>query len=523
MSNHPSARARGAQLAAAAIFSLLVALPSLSFAQSGESQAPDSVDAASLLASDAEDPAEGMTPRSVDEIIAQAMQANPELRTSLLAWRQSKLSVISQDARFVPSAFGEVGYVRGRRSLEIPAGSQLLASKSLRFAAGVNQTFKTATSVGVSVELERATEDTDYLGDLGDSFGLGFVLQVAQPWLRGFGNDAVLAELHIAEIRRDAARIDQERQATTTARQVLDAYWSLWLAEQQIRINQSAMALAQQEMIRAQEQLNVGVISESELVPLMTELARIEEDLEASEAARRETQFRLASLLGQSPDQAQITPSTDPPTLPEVASEAELFAAAKERSYQLAQLKSNVEIARIQADLAENRALPDLSTSASLRLSGLGDEAGQAFSQVTGLERITGMVNLRLELPIINDAAKADAERAGIEVEIAQTNYQAALDQLHAQVASALNNFRAARARLQLAQQTAELAERQVEIQSTLFDNGTTTMIDVVSAMQQHNQARLRIERARVDILQLHIELEEATGGLLERLSVELD
>jgi outer membrane protein TolC len=469
------------------------------------------------------DPFRDLEPRTPEQVLALAMAENPDLRAAVLAWRQAKLQVISEDYQFVPYAFAELGYTSGRRPFQAPGGVQLLSSDALRFAAGINHRFRTATQVSASVEVERAAEDTVFLGDLEDSFGLGLVFQVAQPWLRGFGEDVILAELHIAEIRRDAALAERERRATELAHQVLDAYWTLWFSEQQIRINQSALQLARREMERAREQLEVGVISESELLPLKTELARLREDLVLSRATRRANQLDLARLLGDPLSGAEITPATEPPTLADAPRRADIFAEAAKRSYRLQNLQHAVEIARIQAAVAENRSLPELSTTASLRISGLGGDVPAAFEQIGGLEAITGMVNLRLELPLIDRAAEADAERADIEVEIAKANYESARDELYSRVATALNNAEAARARLELAKKTAALAERQVEVQSTLFANGATTMLDVVTAIQQRNQAQLRVARARIDILQLRLELEDASGTLLERVSAEVE
>lgn len=486
-------------------------------------ETPEGANPAALLASDAADPADGFDPRTPQQVLERAMDNNPDLQAAVLSWRQAKLQVVSQDNQFVPYAFAEVGYSTGRRPYQGPTGVQLLANDSLNFSTGLNQTFRTATQVGVSVEVERAAEDSIILGKLDESFGLGFVLQVSQPWLRGFGQDTILAELHIAEVRRDAALAEREQQASALARQVLDAYWALWYSEQQIRINQSALQLARQELARAREQLDVGVISESELVPLETELARLNEELISSQASRQTQQFQLAALLGESPDNATITPASQPPTVNGSLHRADLLAEAEKRSYQLQTLKYNAEIARIQSALADNRSLPSLSTDASVRVSGLGDDVPAAFEQIGGFEAISGSINLRLELPIINRAAQADAERAALEVKVAETRYRAARDQLQSQVASSLSNFESAQHSLELAKKTATLAERQVEIQSTLFANGTTTMLDVVSAIQQRNQAQLRVARARIDILQIRLELEETTGTLLERVSTQLE
>jgi outer membrane protein TolC len=85
-----------------------------------------------------------------------------------------------------------------------------------------------------------------------------------------------------------------------------------------------------------------------------------------------------------------------------------------------------------------------------------------------------------------------------------------------------LNNLEATSERLELARRTAELAEQQVEVQTTLFQNGRASMLDVVEAIQQFNVAELRVVSTQVDLAQLRLGLEDTTGTLLERLSVEL-
>jgi outer membrane protein TolC len=336
----------------------------------------------------------------------------------------------------------------------------------------------------------------------------------------------LLADLYAARLREDAALAERDSTASALARQVLVSYWDLWFAQRQLEITRAAIETAERELEQAQERLTVGQISEADLIPLQTEMARLEEDLVAGRALVDDASIELARLLGgesyaapRTTGWATIAEPPEPEALPALATALEI---AEARSYELRRLELSTDVAKIEARVADNLSLPRLDSTATLRISGLGEDVAGPFDQIGGLEGITGFVGLRLELPIVDTGLEAQAERAQLGVDSARATYQAAKDSLQAQVASSLNNLEATSERLELARRTAELAERQVEVQTTLFQNGRATMLDVVEATQQLNVAKLRVVSAQVDLAQLRLALEDTTGTLLERLSVEL-
>jgi outer membrane protein TolC len=456
------------------------------------------------------------------------MGQNPQLRSAVIEWRRARLAVTSEDYQFVPNLFAEGGYQAGRQPSRSTAatGVSLLSTESIRMAAGIDHLFATGTRVSAALEAERSIQDSVVLGNLGETYGLGLLFEITQPWLRGFGRDVLLADLYAARLREDAALAERDSTASALARQVLVSYWDLWFAQRQLEITRAAIETAERELEQAQERLTVGQISEADLIPLQTEMARLEEDLVAGRALVDDASIELARLLGgesyaapRTTGWATIAEPPEPEALPALATALEI---AEARSYELRRLELSTDVAKIEARVADNLSLPRLDSTATLRISGLGEDVAGPFDQIGGLEGITGFVGLRLELPIVDTGLEAQAERAQLGVDSARATYQAAKDSLQAQVASSLNNLEATSERLELARRTAELAERQVEVQTTLFQNGRATMLDVVEATQQLNVAKLRVVSAQVDLAQLRLALEDTTGTLLERLSVEL-
>ncbi len=457
-----------------------------------------------------------------EQVLQKAVAQNPELRAAILDWRQARLQVTYEDYLFTPNAFAEADYTNGRRPSKNPTGVSLLASDSLRLSTGLDNTFRTGTQVSASVDFERATQDSVVLGNLGQTYGMGLVIELAQPWLRGFGTDITEANLHISQLQADSALAQRDQTASTLARDVLSGYWQLWYAQQELDIALSSRDLAQRKLDEGRARLKVGRVSEADLIPLQTEVARLNESVSTAQAGVQQARVDLAKLLSVPPTQAGWTTVQQAPTAEATPAIEAALETAEKRSYQLHQLKLSVGVSDIQAKVAENAALPRLDSTASVQVSGLGADLPDAFDQIGGFDAVTGMVGLRLELPIFDKGLDAEAERADLAVDSAKARYQSALDQLRAQVANSVHNLQTAKNNLELAKKTADLAAKQVEVQSTLFDNGRATMIDVVTALQDQSEAQLRVAQARLNSLQLALSLQDLTGTLLERLSVKL-
>src|SRR5690606_16992951 len=94
---------------------------------------------------------------------------------------------------------------------------------------------------------------------------------------------------------------------------------------------------------------------------------------------------------------------------------------------------------------------------------------------------------------------------------------RAAQNRVAAEAAVALSNGRAALARLQNARTTRTLAERSYEAAAERFKYGQTIAITVQQAQDDLRRARLRVARARVDLVQQSLNLQHLSGELVQR------
>ncbi|MFN7699776.1 MAG: TolC family protein, partial [Deltaproteobacteria bacterium] len=158
---------------------------------------------------------------------------------------------------------------------------------------------------------------------------------------------------------------------------------------------------------------------------------------------------------------------------------------------------------------------------AQVGLHGLGyDDAGAALSQVASFAAFTAMVNLIYETPVEDARLRAEEERAGLGVDVAEERVAEARATIEQQVMALIEQRNAARRRISLAGTTVELAERSVEAERGRLEVGTRTPTALLAAQEELRSAQLRLRRARVDLYATETALLAFVGHLLDGVTL---
>jgi outer membrane protein len=108
-------------------------------------------------------------------------------------------------------------------------------------------------------------------------------------------------------------------------------------------------------------------------------------------------------------------------------------------------------------------------------------------------------------------------------VEQAMVTLEQTRQSIRASVETELRRGEASRRRLELSQRTAGAAESQLSAAHARLGTGSATALAVLQAEQDLRGARLRVARARVDLVESDINLAHLTGRLLGRYGVRVD
>jgi len=471
----------------------------------------------------AQDSSGGLTTQAAVEL---AVKNNPSLHIALLQQEQARYSVLAEEALYDPVFNANASYAHnGSPTLRGTDGTVVTVSDIMVLGAGLNKTFSTGTSVGASVTSQRRitrsppVNNTGGATATGPAYSLVGTLTLSQPFLRGAWNTVGLASVRVARLNRTAAQLSALQTGSQILHDVLTDYWELWYSAEAVKIIEASRDLAKTLEEQAHEQVKSGTLANVDALPFATQLAEQEESMVQQLTDRRQRALALAQTLGQAGRTGPDLMSSDMPPDVEVDDRnTQAVEDALAASYELKQLQAQLEVAQYQAKIAGDALRPSLNLDASLSAQGLGNRAVfPAFEQFGKMDAVSAQVGLTFETPVTNARRNAQIQNALLTAHITEKQIESARQQLRTDVQSALARRNAARSRFELAQVTERVAGQLADGQRGKFLAGTALAIEVQKADDSYRQAQLRVQRARVDLVEGELDLLHLRGKLLER------
>ncbi|HMJ11529.1 MAG TPA: TolC family protein, partial [Polyangiaceae bacterium] len=341
---------------------------------------------------------------------------------------------------------------------------------------------------------------------------------LTQPLLRGAGRRVGEVELRAARESRGLSEKSRQRLKSELVRDATLAYWELWYADSAVNIESAALRLAERQEAEAKQQVAAGALARADVLTFSTRVAQLEESVVVADIQRRQRSLELGRLMSGADSGAEhLVARNDPPAAQAPASRAQVEAALRSGSVELAELEAQVRVARTRAEVAGEASRPALDLEGYVETTGLSERVPRAFERAGQMKWTTAHVGMVFELPLDNTRKNAERSSALLSVRIAEQNVKAARDRLAAEAALSTANENAARRRLALAERTLRVATQTYEAERARFELGESIPIQVQEAEEDVRRARLSVARARVDLAQTQTDLQHLTGQLLAR------
>ncbi len=456
------------------------------------------------------------------DAVKRALRNNAQYRGAVIDVRTAEQNVIAQEGNYPYVYEANAGYTHGvspqLNDDDSVRGSSV--NRSYTVGSALKRTFPTGTFGEVRVTGERF--DNDANSDFGDrsrtGYGVSGRVTLRQPLLRGFGTTVGEAELRQARIGKTIADKAYRRLTSQLVRDTLSSYWKLWYANEALEIQRAALELAKRQETEADARVKGGALSMAELLSFQTRVASIEEEVVRAEVTLRQGSLDLGQLLGSNDENTpQFVAVNEPPAVASTATRADVNAAMRSGSINLAELEEQLRLAQSKAEVAGEQNRPRLDLEAYVETNGESSRVGKAFERAGRMNWITAHVGAVFELPLDNTKLNAERTKALLAVRSAEQNLKAARDGILADATLAVTNESAAHRRYSLAERTLEVAERAWEAEKARFELGQSIPITVQQAEDELRRARLRLARARVDLAQAQLEVLHLAGKLIKR------
>ena len=369
---------------------------------------------------------------------------------------------------------------------------------------------------------------------------------VRHQFLQGFGTGVNGRFIRVARKQVGAAAETFRSQLINLIANVLNLYWGLEAAGEELQVRQQALDSAQKFLDDTKKQIGLGVIAKFQIFRAEADVSARKQDLDIAQASLHQQENLLKNMLSRNGledplldaagvvtlDSVQIPAQDDLPGLRDLLARA----LAKRPDIKISDI--NDETQQISAIGTANGVLPILQGIASTTdvglagaqnpqappadpyfVGGLGTALGQVFRRNFYSRR--GAVGF--QGTIGNHVAQGDYGIDQLQLRQGDLVTRRDRNQLVVDISNQMVALRQARARYSQAVDSRKLQEELLEKERQMFSFGTATISDVVASQSAVVAARLTEVVARSAYSRARVALDQVLGETLETNHVSVD
>jgi outer membrane protein len=376
--------------------------------------------------------------------------------------------------------------------------------------------------------------------------------QFTQHLLQGFGFAPNTRFIQIAKNNRELSDVAFRLQTTTTVDQIENMYWDLVYAYENVRVQKESLAFAEKTLSDNRKQVEIGTLAPIEVVRAQSTVATDQQTLTVALTNLQLQQLLMKNALSRTlidprlADAEVIPTSTmEIPTQEPVFPTEDLVNGALSHRPELAEARINLTNSGISNKAIRNALLPSLDLFAYYQGSGLTGTVNPNYTCVTNPGTCPGFtipdpsyngslndlvtsnapdkgVGLQLTIPIRNRVAQATQVRSEFEYRQAQLRIQQLENQVRIEVRNAQFGVQQNRASVASAQAAVDLARQSLDAEQKKYALGASTSTLVLQNEAALVQAESTLVSAKAAYEKAHLELDRATGLLLDHAGIQI-
>jgi outer membrane protein TolC len=426
----------------------------------------------------------------------------------------------------------------------IGVGTDSLVQSKRTYSAVITEGFLTGATMQI-------TDYDQYLNENSPSdannpaVGPYVAVYLRQQLLQGFGVKLNNRFIRIAQLNVQGARETFRSQVADLVTNVVNLYWDLVSANDELKTRQQAMDNARKFYADTKFQVDLGVLPKVELPRAESEVAGRTQDLLIAQTDVQQQEIRLKAAMSRNPDPeidaAGIVPldSIDVPQTDDLPPLRQLVATAMEKRPDVAVSKIRDQTQELNALGTINPLLPSLAVTVQSQDRGLAGvyqpssgsanvpyfsgAYGTALAQIFRRDFPSESASVNLAIPFGNRAAQADY---GIDqLQLRQSAISGLRDSnaIVVAISNQLIGLRQARAKYSAAVNTRELEQQLLKSEQQKFSFGKSSISNVIGVQRALVAAQTSEIEAASAYTHARVSLDQVTGTTLEINHVSLD
>ncbi|MEI9959763.1 MAG: TolC family protein [Limisphaerales bacterium] len=489
----------------------------------------------------------------VSAIVFAAFAAAAQTDTNAVAGRAMSLADCIQEAvehnldvqveRYEPqislynlnSAYG--GYdptlnFSGQHDFNVSGGGFTSQQIAIPATTAKSDSFNTSLSgslpTGLQYSFNGNVSDRNFTAftNLTESSGGSIGVSLTQPLLRNFWIDNTRLTIRVAKNRVHYSEQGLAQQLTTTILAVQNAYYELIFAQENVKVQQQALELAQTQLDQDKQRVQVGSLAPLDVQQDEAQVASSKANLISAQYALSVAQNTLKNLLTDTYSQWHDTSIEPTATLAAQLQPFDLqdsWEKGMSKRPDLLQARLDVEQQGIQLKFAKNQLFPELDLIGSYGFNGTSREYSGTFGQFNEGNQPFYSYGAQLSIPLSNarprnqyKIAKATKEQILLRLKQLEQNVMVQIDNAVKQAQAAFQSADATR-------QARIYAEAALDAEQQKYAVGKSTTFTVLQLQNNLTAARSQEIRALADYNQALANLAAQEGTTLESNGIQVE
>jgi outer membrane protein len=448
-------------------------------------------------------------------------------------------------------------------------GVPILAQNTGTVNFAYNQGFSWGTNLQVGFNNSRITSNVPF-NTFSPLINSALRVQVTQHLLQGFGLPANTRFIHIAKNNRELTDVAFRLQIIDSVDQIELIYWDLVYAYENARVQNESLTFAQKTLSDTKKQVEIGSLAPIETVRAQSTVAQDQQLVTTAQTNLQLEQLLMKNALTRNLKDpvlatAEVIPTSTIaiPAEEQILPTEDLINDALRHRAELVETRIDLNSRDYSNKAVRSALLPTLDLFAYYGGSGLGgsqnpanlcqdqtaeqrqlgfcagpnpNDNGQVLIPTVGSTSIGGTwnqlvnstapdkgVGLSLNIPLRNRAAQAVQVRSELEYRQAQMRQQQIENQVGIEVRNAQYAVQQNRASVESAKAALDLARQSLDAEQKKYQFGTSTTTLVLQYQSQLATAESTLVNATVAYEKSRIELDRATGTLLDHNGISVD
>ena len=413
-------------------------------------------------------------------------------------------------------------------------GAPIVSSLTQTTQMAYQQVLPTGTNFQASFNASKVSTNNSF-NTVNPSLATTLEFTVTQPLLRNFGLFPNRAPILIAQRNLKQARANFTAEVNTIILQVVQDYWSVVLARENLDVQRKSLDEAQKSYDHDKKALSLGALPPLDIYRSESQVASRRVGVIQAEYALKQTAdiFRRDIAADLDPNfRALDLDLTDQPApigdLPAVDIATALARALANRP-EFEVVREQLASDEFNIRLAHNSLKPDLELSGFYSGNGLnsspaGVDIGLngSLNQSFHFTYPTYGASLSLNLPVRRHSAQANLADALVGRSRDQYQERRTNQSITLEVTNAVHALEQAKLSMEAAKIARDLAQETLHADERKYELGAETVFFVLDAQNQLAQAEQNLIQAQVNFQLAVAQLDHSTGDLLDHHHVQI-